>query len=67
MVGRDLELIMKKVKGIIKRLIRKMGYYIVKYETSSNPIVCKRKLLESYKIDFVIDVGANVGQFGKHD
>ena len=40
-----------------------MGYDISRFDPKSHALARRRKLLESYAIDTVLDVGANIGQF----
>lgn len=40
-----------------------MGYDISRLGPASSPLVRRRKLLKSYAINVVLDVGANAGQF----
>jgi len=44
------------IKKTVKKLFRKLGFDLIRYSPIS-------KLFSSYKIDTVLDVGANVGQF----
>jgi FkbM family methyltransferase len=52
-----------KFKQIVRKAFNKMGYDIAVF--SSLPMNRRRKLIENYKIDLVLDVGANVGQYAK--
>lgn len=49
----------------IRRLLWKAGYDIWRFTPSSHPIARKKQLFESYRIDTVLDVGANTGQFAQ--
>jgi FkbM family methyltransferase len=40
-----------------------MGYDISRFNPESHPIARRRKLFDSYGIDLILDVGANIGQF----
>lgn len=53
------------MKQQIHRLLRKSGYDIIKFSPTSHPLARRGKLLETYGIDLVLDVGANTGQYGK--
>jgi FkbM family methyltransferase len=53
------------VKKILGPLFRKIGYDIVTYNPKSNSIAREKKLLESYGIDLVLDVGANTGKYAQ--
>jgi FkbM family methyltransferase len=48
----------------IKTILRRFGYDIVKYSPANSPRVRRRSLLDSLRVTVVLDVGANVGQFG---
>jgi len=50
---------------MIKSLFMKLGYDIVRYAPSSHPLARRKRLLESYEINVLLDVGANTGQYGK--
>jgi len=49
------------LKQFIKSIFQKFGYDIVRFP--GPPI--RKELLESHKIDVILDVGANTGQFAK--
>ena len=51
------------IKYNIKRLFWKIGYDISRFVPEHHPLARRKKLLESYEIDNVLDVGANTGQF----
>ncbi len=53
------------VKKYFKKLLRQFGFDIIKFTPSSHPIASLKLLLNSYQIDLVLDVGANIGQFGE--
>ena len=53
------------LKHSIRRLIRKTGYDITRYNTESHPIAQMRQFLHSNNIDTVLDIGANSGQFAE--
>ncbi len=52
------------LKTLVRKALKKAGYDIVRYRPTSDPAVRRNKLLETYDVDTVIDVGANVGKFG---
>jgi len=52
-------------KQILRRFLRGTGFDIVRYQPSTHPLARRKRLLENYGIDLVLDVGANVGQYGK--
>lgn len=41
------------------------GYDVVPFKVAEHPLARRRRLLEFYRIDTVLDVGANSGQFGR--
>jgi len=49
----------------VRRLVRAGGYDVVRYEPQSNYLALRKFLLDKYQIDVVLDVGANVGGFGR--
>jgi FkbM family methyltransferase len=51
-------------KGLIRKFVQRAGYDIVGHRPLSDPARRRSKLLETYEIETVIDVGANVGNFG---
>jgi FkbM family methyltransferase len=51
------------IKHEFRKILWKMGYDISRLGPASSPLVRRRKLLESYAINVVLDVGANAGQF----
>lgn len=52
------------VKWVVKKLLRSRGYDIVSYDTPFHRMR-RKKLLSSLGITLVIDIGANVGQYGE--
>ena len=55
---------MEKIK-LINKILNQAGLNISKYSPSNFDELRLKKLLEFKKIDFVIDVGANEGRYGK--
>jgi hypothetical protein len=51
------------LKHELRRMLWKIGYDITRFNPASNSFARRRKLLESYGIDVVLDVGVNIGQF----
>jgi FkbM family methyltransferase len=49
----------------IRRLLWRIGYDISRFTPTSHPLARKRQLFDVYKIDTVLDIGANSGQFAK--
>lgn len=53
------------IKGEIRRVLWKLGYDVSRFEPTSHPMARRKKLLELYEIDLVLDVGANIGQYAR--
>ena len=53
-------------KRAIRKLVRGTGYNIVRFVPGSSALAARVHRLRSLKVDTVLDVGANVGQFGDH-
>lgn len=49
---------------IVKQLNR-LGYDLKRYRPDMHPLARRMRQMEHYGIDLVIDVGANIGQYGK--
>jgi FkbM family methyltransferase len=49
----------------LRKLLWKLGYDVQAYSPRTNPLARRKKLLESYDIDVVLDIGANTGQFAR--
>jgi FkbM family methyltransferase len=54
---------MKRSHKIVRNLARRVGIDIKRYNEALDFDAAHRNLLERQKIDFVLDVGANIGQF----
>ncbi len=54
------------LKGFITKQIRKRGYEITKPGYSDKASVTIRKILRHFKINHIIDVGANEGQYAQN-
>ena len=52
-------------KKIIKKLLFKTGYDVVRYDYRNHPLARRMKLISSYGIDLTFDIGANKGQYAK--
>ena len=52
------------VRQNVRRLLRALGYDVVRSDPSSYLVALRRQLLTMKEIDVVLDVGANAGQFG---
>lgn len=51
------------IKHEFRHLLRSFGYDICRFPPMFHPLGRRKKILESYAIDTVLDVGANSGQF----
>jgi len=52
------------LKQTIRKLARKMGFDIIRYEPASHPLARRKSIFDTYAVDLVLDVGANIGQYG---
>jgi len=53
------------IKQCIKNALRNMGYDLIRYDPASHPYARRKKLLDVYGVNVVMDVGANAGQYAK--
>lgn len=53
-----------KIKKVIREIFNKLGYDVVSFGTISYPLARRKKIIETYGINTVFDVGANIGQYG---
>lgn len=51
------------LKNLIKRQIEKAGYQIIKPNLRQDHLLRRMKLFDNYKINVILDVGANTGQY----
>jgi FkbM family methyltransferase len=56
--------IMKRIKNLLNKVLTSIGIEVrkINFYNSSNALI--KKCLDYYKVDLVIDVGANIGQYG---
>jgi len=52
-----------QMKSAIRRMLRKVGYDIRRYHETTSETARLSRMLNYHKINLVLDVGANVGQF----
>lgn len=52
-----------RLKRTFRSLLRKAGYDVLRFEPASHVLARRKRLLEQYSIDIVLDVGANMGQY----
>ena len=56
---------MKTLNKLAKNILNKFGYDIHKINSSSESAINLKKGLQENNIDLVLDIGGNIGQFGK--
>lgn len=49
----------------LRSFVRRAGYDVVRFDPSQHPVAKRRALMERFGIDFVLDVGANRGQYAR--
>lgn len=59
------EMLKRRLKRMIRSLVRWIGYDIVEFTIGTHPIPRQKALMKEYQIDTVIDVGANIGLYGR--
>ena len=52
------------MKKFIKHFVNLLGYDLVPYTYRTHAVLRQRKLMETSQIDLVLDVGANIGNYG---
>jgi len=53
------------LKTSIRNFIRRIGFDFVRYQPATHPLARRKKILDTYNISLVLDVGANIGQYGE--
>ena len=53
-----------EILRVAQLFARRFGVDVIPYKPGSHPIARRRRLIEHHRIDTVLDVGANIGQFG---
>ena len=53
------------IKHKIRKSLWRVGYDISRFTPTSHPLARRKQILNSYNIDTVLDVGANIGQFAQ--
>jgi FkbM family methyltransferase len=53
------------MRNALNRILRKFGFELERYETSTSQHKLQQQLILSHKIDLLLDIGANSGQFGE--
>ncbi|MDA8760472.1 FkbM family methyltransferase [Amylibacter sp.] len=54
----------KVLKKAIKKIIQSVGYDLIPYNYRTHPVLRQKALMSAYNIETVIDVGANIGNYG---
>ena len=54
---------MNPVKHELRKLLWKTGLDVIPFDPGFNPLARRKRFLEYYEIDVVLDVGANTGQY----
>jgi FkbM family methyltransferase len=52
-----------KIKHRFRKILWRFGYDISRFTHTSHSLARRRRLLQSYQIDTVLDIGANLGHF----
>jgi FkbM family methyltransferase len=53
------------LKHEFRKVLWKLGYDVARFDPLTNSVARRKKLMKTYMIDTVLDVGANTGQFAK--
>jgi FkbM family methyltransferase len=56
---------MNRLKKSFRNIVRGFGFDIVRYEPEKHPLARRKRILGTYQINMVLDVGANIGQYGE--
>lgn len=56
---------MTGVNEFVRKASRKFGFDIVRFTPEKHPLARRKKILDTYQINMVFDIGANIGQYGK--
>ncbi|MDT8388828.1 MAG: FkbM family methyltransferase [Thiogranum sp.] len=56
---------MTGLKKLIHKIAREAGFDIIRYKPRTHPLARRKKILDTYNIDLLLDVGANIGQYGE--
>jgi FkbM family methyltransferase len=56
----------EEIKRELRRRLRGLGYDLARFKPESHPVARRRRLMSSLRIDVVLDVGANAGQYAHH-
>ena len=53
------------MKAVLKKVAKRMGWVVARVTPSTSHAERIKRLLAHHRIDLVLDVGANAGQYGK--
>jgi FkbM family methyltransferase len=53
------------LKWLVRRLVRRFGYDLQRYNELGDPEARRARLVRTFGVDVVLDVGANTGQFAR--
>ena len=53
------------IRQVLHNLLRQRGYDVVHFSPRQHPLALRKKLLNSYNVNVILDVGADVGQWAK--
>ena len=56
---------MNRLKKSVRNIARAAGFDVVRYVPRRHPLARRKKMLEIYQINLVLDIGANIGQYGE--
>ena len=56
---------MNRLKKSVRNIARAAGFDVVRYVPRKHPLARRKKMLETYQINLVLDIGANIGQYGE--
>lgn len=54
-----------RLKRVLRSLLRRTGYDVLRFQPLTHPLARRKRLMEQYAIDTVLDIGANIGQYGQ--
>jgi len=53
------------IKNALRKKLWRMGWDLSRVSVGNNALARRKRLLEYYRVTMVLDVGANIGQYGK--
>lgn len=58
-------LVRKKVKALVRKQARRLGYDVVRFSAHNSETARIYRMLQYYGVDLILDVGANIGQYAQ--